>query len=241
MAVKDAAALRKRAQIAKANRIMFIWVACASVVVSASAAILIILAQKFMHNQQAINGLNQTVNTIKKNNANTKGLEDRVRALGSDQSLLALRANETDSALQVILDALPADANPSALGASLQSKLFGNVKVDSVRVIPLDSDSAGSDAASTGAISTSSNASTIGFQFVVKGGAADLKDLLVRLEKSIRTIQVTDVTIESSGSEQTLTVSGVAYYLPAQSLQLKNKEIPPAGASKQKTSSETKK
>ena len=217
-ATKDAAALRKRAQIAKANRMMFIWVACASVIVSASVVLVIMMLQKGAHNQKAINELSKTSSILKRNNENVKQLEDQIRALGSNESLLALRMNDTDNALRVILDALPAEPNPSALGASLQTKLFGNIKVEGVQVMPLG-DTSGADAEDA--------ANEIAFQFTVKGSATQLKTLLTRLERSIRTIQIVHMKIESSGGEQSLTVNGKAYYSPAKTLQLTDKSIKP--------------
>lgn len=223
---KNTASFRKRAQITKANRVMFMWVAGASVVVSASIVMALMMFQKGMHNQKAISKLHETVKTLKTNNSNVPNLEDKLRALGSNESLLALRSNDTDNALRVILDALPADPNPSALGASMQSRLFGDIAVESIQVTPLGSAEA-AVAAEEGATTadTGSEAQSIAFQFSVKGSAPQLKDLLTRLERSIRTIQITNLKLESSGGEQTLTVEGEAYYLPAKTLELKDTEV----------------
>lgn len=222
MADKDATALRKRAQIAKANRIMFIWVAGASVIVGASIVMVIVMIQKGVHNQEAISKLNDTVKTLKQNNSNVGELENSIRKLGSNQSLLGLRANESNNALQVILDALPADANPSALGASMQTKLFpADLEVESIQIIPMG------EAVSTTDGTSSEPSNTIEFRFTVKGDTAQLKSLLERLERSIRTIQLKRVVIESMGAKQSLSVEGEAYYEPAKQLQLNNVEIKP--------------
>ena len=220
---KDATALRKRAQIAKANRTMFIWVAAASVIVSASVVMVLVMAQKGMHNQKAIGHLHTTVSVLKKNNASIKDLEDTIRALGSDQALLNLRANKSDNALQVILDALPVDSNPSALGASLQTKLFPpDLNVESMSVVP-----GGSIEAVAGTDDETTTNSVIAFRFTVSGDAAQLKTLLERLERSIRTIQVNRVLLESAGSRQTLQIEGEAYYEPSRILQLTNLDVQP--------------
>lgn len=222
MPEKDATALRKRAQIAKANRIMFIWVAGASVIVSASIVMVIVMIQKGAHNQKAIAQLNDTVKVLKQNNSNVGELENSIRKLGSNQSLLGLRANESNNALQVILDALPADANPSALGASMQTKLFpADLEVESIQIIPMG------EAVSTTDGTSSEPSNTIEFRFTVKGDTAQLKSLLERLERSIRTIQLKRVVIESMGAKQSLSVEGEAYYEPAKQLQLNNVEIKP--------------
>lgn len=231
---KDTTALRKRAQISKANKTMFIWVACASVIVSVSAVLVIMMIQKGAHNQKAISELNTTVRTLRKNNEVVGELENQVRALGSNEALLKLRASDGDNALQVILDALPAEPNPSALGASLQAKLLSEVTVDSVQVTPIDSfetdaSTVNETADQTGDTSTESDPATqigrISFQFNVKGKPESLKELLNRLERSIRTIQISHINIESSGGNQTLAVQGEAYYLPAKQIELKNVDI----------------
>jgi hypothetical protein len=206
---------------------MFMWVAGASVIVSVSFVGGWMMIQKAAHNQKAINELSTTVKTLESNNKNVGSLEDKLRSLGSNEALLALRSNDTDNALRVILDALPSDANPSALGASLQSKLFGDVTVESIQVTPVGGDGALIDeSADTTTSDSSTDAQSITFQFSVRGGAAELKELLTRLERSIRTIQITSVKLDSSGTDQVLTVEGQAYYLPAKTLELKNKDIP---------------
>ncbi len=227
-ATKDTASLRKRAQIANANRMMFIWVAGASVIVSVSAVLAITMFQKGMHQQKAITELRATVATLKENNSNVEPLQDSLRALSSDESLRRLRSSDSDNALSVILDALPADANATALGASLQSKLFESIEVESIQVSPILADgtylpSDGTPAATEGI--PDSAPVGIAFQFVVKGSAQDLKSLLTRLERSIRTIQLTNMQLDSVDGAQTLTVSGQAYYQPAKTIQLKDKKV----------------
>ncbi|OYX53072.1 hypothetical protein B7Y92_04010, partial [Candidatus Saccharibacteria bacterium 32-50-13] len=65
------------------------------------------------------------------------------------------------------------------------------------------------------------------FRFTVKGDAVQLKDLFERLERSIRTIQILRVSIQSAGDQQTLSVEGEAYYEPAKILELRNVDIKP--------------
>ena len=236
---KDTTALRKRAQISKANKTMFVWVACASVVVSVAAVLVVMMVQKGMHNQKAISELNNTVRTLRQNNEVVGELENQVRALGSNEALLKLRASDDDNALQVILDALPAEPNPSALGASLQSKLLSGVSVESVQITPIEDvalDAAPVEEATTDASGEAESADTaeatnapvvgrISFQFSVQGEPDELKELLNRLERSIRTIQISHISLESSGGRQVLSVEGEAYYLPAKQIELNNVDI----------------
>lgn len=222
MAKKDTVALRKRAQIAKASRAMFLWVALASVVVSIAAVLIIMMGQKMLHNQRAINELNKTVATLRGNNESVSELENQVRMLGSNPALLGLRTSSDDNALRAILDALPAEPNPSALGASLQSRLFENIRVESIQIDPIYTDVEYIDESVQ-----EDGVQEITFQFSVRGNSAALKELLERLERSIRTIQVSDMRIEGSGNDQMLSVNGKAYYLPAKQLELKNMDIKP--------------
>lgn len=235
---RDTTALRKRAQISKANKTMFVWVACASVVVSVAAVLVVMMVQKGMHNQKAISELNNTVRTLRQNNEVVGELENQVRALGSNEALLKLRASDDDNALQVILDALPAEPNPSALGASLQSKLLSGVSVESVQITPIEdgtldapveettTDASGETESADASEAT--NAPVVGrisFQFSVQGEPDELKELLSRLERSIRTIQISHISLESSGGKQVLSVEGEAYYLPAKQIELNNVDI----------------
>lgn len=222
MAKKDTVALRKRAQIAKASRAMFLWVALASVVVSIAAVLIIMMGQKMLHNQRAINELNKTVATLRGNNESVSELENQVRMLGSNPALLGLRTSSDDNALRAVLDALPAEPNPSALGASLQSRLFENIRVESIQIDPVYTDVEYIDESLQ-----EDGTQEITFQFSVRGNSAALKELLERLERSIRTIQVSDMRIEGSGNDQMLSVNGKAYYLPAKQLELKNMDIKP--------------
>lgn len=224
MATKDTAALRKRAQIAKANRLMFLWIAGASVVVSASVVVVIMMVQKGLHNQRAISALNETVKTLENNNKNVEEIASQVRALGSDESLLKLRTNDADNALRVVLDALPAESNPSALGASLQRKLFGTgVTVETFQVSSGEVAMLEEEAEPLAADQPQS----IDFQFTVIGTPTQLKALLDRIERSIRTIHLLDVKIETTSKGQELSAQGRAYYLPSKILELKNEEIKP--------------
>ena len=221
---KKTVALRKRAQIAKANKTMFMWVAIASVVVSVAVVSVAIMFQMMLHNNRALSALHNTVDTLRENNSQTEDLESGVRMLGSDESLLELRAGDADNALRVILDALPTENNPSAFGASLQSRLFEDVEIERVSIDPRSSSSLDYVA---GADETELSTGTIGFRFVVRGNSEQLKSLLTRIEKSIRTIQILNWRIESSGDSQVLTVEGEAYFSPAMVLELKNVDIEP--------------
>ncbi len=230
MASKDAA-LRKRTQIAKANRTMFTWVAIISVVVGFALVGSIFLAQKLFFNEKVLSAKENTVAILKANNSNISELEAQVRVLDSNQDLATSKATPTDQALQVILDALPSDANSLALGASLQNKLLVGIDgltLESLQVDPVVGVESLNPTASTtvsAATATPSSQPEITFRFSVKGSEAALKEALTRLERSIRAIDILTLKIESQGADRLMTVEARAFYQPARTVQLIDKVI----------------
>lgn len=231
MASKEAA-LRKRTQIAKANRTMFVWVAMVSVVVGFALVGSIFLAQKIFFNERVLSEKDKTISVLKKNNDNVAELEAQVRVLDNNQSLIDSKAKPSDQAIQVILDALPSDANSLALGASLQNKLLAGINglsLESLQVDPvagvesLSLDATVEDATvTTGA---SGEQAQITFRFSVKGSDAALKEALTRLERSIRAIDILALRIESQGGSRLMTVEARAFYEPTRTVELINKVI----------------
>lgn len=227
-------AIRKRTQIAKANRTMFLWIAIASAIVGAAIVVSIFLFQKLAYTEKVLAKKQETVSTLATNIATVDALKSEIRTLDTNQALAAAKANPSDQALQVILDALPAEANSLALGASLQNKLLsgipGNLRLDSLQVDPVvgievlssDGTAAPVDPAATGGESSSG---IITFQFTIIGDQAALKAVLQNLEKSIRTIQVNTVRIEAQGNEATMSVQAQAYFEPAKNPQLIKEEV----------------
>ncbi|MBC7943585.1 hypothetical protein H7X68_03760 [Candidatus Saccharibacteria bacterium] len=231
MQPKDAA-IRKRTQIAKANRTMFLWVAAVSALVGFALVGSIFLTQKLVFNEKILSEKDKTVSTLKKNNDNVAELEAQVRILDTNQALIDSKAKSDDQPIQVILDALPSDANSLALGASLQNKLLADIAgltINSLQVDPvigvesLSGDSAAQDASTTSV----SDQSQITFRFAVSGGEDALKEVLKRLERSIRAIDISSLRIESQGSNRVLTVQARAFYEPTRTVELKDKTVKP--------------
>lgn len=219
------AAIRKRTQIAKANRTMFVWIAASSVLLGFAIVATIFLGQKLVFNEKVLAEKQKTVTILDQNNKAVPDLESAVRVLDTDSNLNSLKVDGDSQAVQVILDALPSSANSIALGASLQSKLLSGINgltLDTLQVDPVPGDETSNDSSS----STSGNG-VITFNFTVEGNETALRSALSNLENSIRTIKVTTLHITSSGTIDTLTVTGEAYYEPAQTLTLKDKVVRP--------------
>ncbi|NCS83216.1 hypothetical protein GW746_02245, partial [Candidatus Saccharibacteria bacterium] len=110
------AAIRKRAQIAKTNRVMFLWIAVSSAVIGVCIVVSIFLAQRLFYNEAVLAKKQETVTTLIKNLAAVDGLKQEIRKLDANAALLAARAKDDDRAVRVVLDALPSEANSLALG-----------------------------------------------------------------------------------------------------------------------------
>jgi len=223
-------ALRKRTQIAAANRIMFLWVAGVSVIFGFSLVGCIFLTQMLFFNEKVLHEKDITVATLASNNANIGDLEAKIRVLDTNQALTDSKAKPEDRTIQVILDALPSEANSLALGASLQNRLLNNINnftIDTLQVDPvlgvetIDESSAVAVAAPT----TSDSQYEIALKFSATADENSIQQALHNLESSIRTIDVTSLTIESQGSSRILTVEGRAFYEPARVVKLKDKTV----------------
>src|SRR5690554_2580760 len=99
------AAIRKRTQIAKANRTMFIWIAVASALIGSAVVVSIFMAQQLFYNEKVLAEKQETVSTLSHNNSVVGDLEDEIRVLDTNTALTSAKARESNQALQVILDA----------------------------------------------------------------------------------------------------------------------------------------
>lgn len=233
MAAQDVA-IRKRQQIANANRMMFTWVAVISAVVGIAIVISLFLLQKAWFNEKVLAEKSKTASTLVHNNEVIGQLKDEVRVLNTNDALKSSMAPGESEPVQVVLDALPSEANSSAFGSSLQEKFLNDpalaiesLNVDPVAGVESQSDSNVQDASTT---TGSSSENQITFRFAVStdvNNASVLKRLLQKLERSIRAIDITTLTVETQGTKLVLTVDGNAFYEPAKTVELKDKTVKP--------------
>lgn len=223
-------AVRKRSQIASANRTMFLWIAAASAIIGIAVVVGIFLFQQLVYNEKVLAVKLTTANTLKDNNEAVDELKQEILVLDTNADLAKVKANPNDQTLQVILDALPSEPNTLALGASLQNKLLvgipGLQPVTSMTVNPVESgDETEVDASASASDDAMMNA--IGFSFTITGTQQALQQLLQKLEHSIRTIEVISVRFESQGNGQMLmNVSARAFYEPTRVIELQEKVVP---------------
>ena len=233
MALQDTA-IRKRQQIANANQMMFIWVAIVSAVVGIAIVASIFLLQKAWFNEKVLGEKSKTASVLTENNKVVGELKDQVRVLNTNQALKDSMVPGEGQPVQVVLDALPDVANSSALGSSLQEKFLKDpaLSIESLNVDPVEGVESQSDAnvEDASASNTTTNDKQIHFRFAVSTSvstASALKDLLQRLERSIRAIDITSLTVETQGARLVLTVDGRAFYEPARTVELKDKTVKP--------------
>lgn len=218
-------AVRKRQQIAKANRLMFIWIAVVSVVVGFAAVGSIFIFQKISYKEKVLTAKSNTVDALKKDNANIGALQDNIRVLQTNQALMSARVNSDEKPVQVVLEALPADANSLALGASLQQKLLSGVPGLTVNTLQVaDLSDTGTAPATNGGKPTTSE---IPFSFEASGSYDAIKQVLENLEKSIRTINVSNISIQMSNGKLTIAVQAKAYYQSPRTLELYDRVVKP--------------
>lgn len=230
--MEKATGLRKRQQITKANQMMFLWIAGVSVVVGFSIVLMVFLVQKIWFGEKVIAEKTKTVSTLEKNLKVAPELKDNIRVLNTNEQLKLTRLEDSDPALQSVLDALPADANSTAMASSLQTKLLSGVPgvaIESLKVDPVSGIEIASDS-TTASDSSSEGSGTIGFSFSVSAPVANqdgLRQVLQRIEKSIRPFTIKTLSIESQGSRIVMSATGVGYYEPAQTVQLTDKVVRP--------------
>jgi len=225
-------AIRKRQQIANANRMMFVWVAAISALVGVAIVASLFLLQKAWFNEKVLAEKSKTASILVQNNKVINDLKDQVRVLNTNDALKSAMAPGESQPIQVVLDALPSEANSSALGSSLQEKflkdnglVIESLNVDPVAGIEAETDSNIQDASASTSATTENQ---INFRFSVSTtDASKLKTLLQKLERSIRAIDIQSLTIETQDARLVLTAAGRAFYEPAKTVDLKDKTVKP--------------
>jgi len=228
-------AIRKRQQIANANRMMFMWVAGVSVIVGVALVVSIFLLQKAWFNEKVLAEKMNTASVLTNNNKVVNDLKDQVRVLNTNDALKSVMTPDETQPIQVVLDALPSDANSAALGSSLQEKFLNgsgitieSLNVDPVAGVESQTNSNVQDASSSTSTVTGDNQITFRFSVsAASNNASALKDILQKLERSIRAIDITALTIETQGAKIVMTAEGHAYYEPAKTVDLKDKTVKP--------------
>lgn len=230
MAEKARVTTQKRQKIADSSRLMFAWVAGMSAVVGLCLVVAWFVFQQAAFRIKVVNEKNNTVSTLRTNNDALPKLKDNIRVLETNRALMSAKADSDNKALQAILDALPADANQLALGASLQEVLIKGVSGLELETLTVEPVSSSIESTSTSKRSSSKGQKPNSITFKVSVTSPDankLKEMLDRFERSIRVIDIDSFTLERSDTKYTLTLQAHAYYEPAKIIELRDKVVKP--------------
>ena len=170
--------VRKQTLIDQTRRTVFMWVAGVSCLIGASVVILIMLVQALIFNEKVLAEKGKTVKQLQSNIVAAKELKGSINVLNTNEELKSVRTSEDVPPLQSVLDALPADSNDLALGASLQQKLLKNVPG-----VKIESVSFSNDNVTGGSTDSSGGASSQPFTLSISGTPEDLRTALERLER----------------------------------------------------------
>lgn len=218
--------LRKRQQISKANKTMFLWVAVASVVVSFALVAAQYLFKQAAFNQKIISAKSEASKTLDKNINNAGTLKEEVNKLIANQALNAAKpqpAGPTDTNLRVVLDALPTENDPSALAASFQHAILNRSGVSIERLT-----TSAVDGVDEGEAAIVANEPVeMWFSMVINGNYEQIKAAMTDMERVIRPIKLNQVTIQGSDNQLRATIDGVTYYLPSKTVNVTTKTIKP--------------
>lgn len=231
-------ALRKRQQIDSSKKTMFIVVAAAAFVAGIALVVSFFLVQQIIFHTKIIGAKQDTLNTIKQNITTVEQLKENIRVMEATDKSLAdtpSSSSSNSSAIQKILDALPAEANSDALGSSLQVRFVGPVDSLVVETLQVDNVDIGGSAEGGEATDTPTTedgqpieeSPSITFRMSVVGSPENMKALLTRFEKSIRVIKLDTVSIQAGDGRTTMDITGRAYYEPGRVITLGTEVIKP--------------
>jgi hypothetical protein len=215
----------KRVQINKANTTMVAAIALAAFALTFTLVAGRALLSKRAYQSRVIAGKELAVKQLQANIKASNSLADSYKVfVGSSENVLGGNPKGTgdkdgDNA-KVTLDALPSQYDFPALTSSLEKIMTGNgFKVKSIT---------GSDdeiAQQKAPESSKPQVVPIPFQVSLDTDATGAKNILTILERSIRPINVQQVTLTGSNSSLQMTIDGQTYYQPAKSLTIETKDV----------------
>ncbi len=224
--------LKKRQQIENAGKTMFIWVAIASVAVSFCVVSAQSLFQKWSYNSRVLSAKYKASDQLKKNITNAKQLQASVNALVSNDDLASVKTNQDDPNTKSVLDALPSNFDATAWATSLQKAILSHsgVAIDGISV-PSDEGGSATTGSTAGAASTTPSTPTAStpqemkFDVTVSGSYDKIRGMMLDLERTIRPIKVTSITLDGDDAAMTATIGGVTYYQPSKSATVKQEVV----------------
>lgn len=217
--------VRKRQQIESTNKQIFTWVAIAAVIVSFCVIALQFLGKEFLFNQKIINAKSETNQRLEDNLETAQKLKDNVNALLANSDLGSVKRNDGDAAksnLNVVLDALPVTGDATGFANSLQAVVLPLSGV-SIKELSTTTDQLAADAD----VPTADEPTELPFTATITGSYENVHQALGDLARVIRPVNPTELTIRASDDTLQLSISGVTYYLPAETINVATKKVQP--------------
>lgn len=220
--------IKKREQIKDSNKVLLIWVAIGSILISIAIVTSIFLVKQLFFNQKVIATKQESATQLRQSKEQAKELSSNIKKLRSDSNLKLAQSSSSKNNLDVVLDALPYDGDRISFGSSLQQVLLTNIGVGKFTIKADDTTEESAEGGEEAAVEQIGNTSTIPFDFEVTGSVDDIVNGFKKLDRSIRPIKITKLEVEASGGGGiTLKVSAVTYYQEKKTFQLQEKTVKP--------------
>ena len=211
----------KRNLISKANTTIVAVTAGACFIVVFSLVASLTLVDQFKYQNKVISSKRHARDVLKDDIAATKELTTSYQAFTSTtQNVLGGDPNgqgaQDGNNAKIILDALPAKYDFPALATSLE-KILKSQQV-TIRSISGTDDSLNSANTS---VSTTPSAIAMPFKVTVSGTYENVQGVVKALERSIRPIEVQQLSVTGAQNDLTLEITAETYYQPGKDLNIR--------------------
>jgi Tfp pilus assembly protein PilO len=210
------AASEKHALIDKANQSMFIMVSVTSAVVVFSVFSTLALSKLSAHKSRVIKEKKLAANTLTKNDVEVGKLIDSYKAFeNAPESVI----KTPDKNSKIVLDALPPKYDFPALATSLE-KILTDGGYTITGISGTDNELSETNAASSNPLPVE-----MPFNISVTGSYTKVKGLAADLERSIRPIYITSLSLSGSESDAKVVITAKTYYQPGKNLAVTTKDV----------------
>jgi len=220
----------KHIQIDKANTLVLISAAITAAIVVFSIVASRALWTQMSYQNKVIGLRSKAEKQLKANVESAKTLETAYKTF-EDSTESAIGTPDKNS--KIVLDALPSKYDFPALATSLEGVITasGN-KITAITGTDNEAQAA-QDSASPKPIE-------MPFELTANGGAVNIENLIVNLERSIRPISISSLSLSGSDTTLQLRIGAITYYQPEKKLEIQQNVITNGKSTKTTTNSTVK-
>jgi Tfp pilus assembly protein PilO len=211
-----AAASEKRILIDKANTSIFIAITLASAVLVFSAVSVKSMFTQSGHRSRVIKEKKLAAKTLTDNDKEVGKLIDSYKAFENAPESVIRTADKNS---KIVLDSLPPKYDFPALASSLE-KILTEGGYGITGISGSDNELANKDLQSAEPVPVE-----MPFTLSVSGDYTKVKALVADLERSIRPIYLTNITLSGSETDAKLSVTAKTYYQPGKNLEISSKVV----------------